>query len=491
MNVICILMDSMNRHFLPAYGNDWVQTPNLDRIQKRAVTFDRFFTGSMPCMPARRDLWSGNQELLWRPWGSLEPWDATLPRALKDKGVFTGLVSDHYHLWERGGENYHVDFETWEFIRGHENDPWVGGPTPEADTGKGHVSPQFRRNRQRFINEKDWLAPQTLRTAAKWLKDNATAHEQFFLMVDEFDPHEPFDCPEEYWRQYDPDWAGPKDFYWPAYGRNEYTEAEAHHIRARYAGNITLADKYLGEVLDRMDEDNLWENTALIVMTDHGHFLGDHDWWGKPSCPQHREIAHIPLFIHVPGVGGGNRSNALGTHVDIHATILDLMGCPAPRDMDGKSLVPGLRGEESNPRESLLTGWWGMHVNWTDGRHFYMRAPATKDNQPLYFYTNRWAPSPWWNLPGPDDRTEFGRFMPRVDMPMCRQPIRTEEMPRANNISLENLRKGSLLFDLLEDPDQQENLVGGSAEKDAESQLRALMKRQTSPPEQFIRLGLE
>ena len=149
------------------------------------------------------------------------------------------------------------------------------------------------------------------------------------------------------------------------------------------------------------------------------------------------------------------------------------------------------RGEESNPRESLLTGWWGWHVNWTDGRHFYMRAPATKDNQPLYFYTNRWAPPPWWNLPGPDDRTEFGRFMPRVDMPMCRQPIRTEEMPRANNISLENLRKGSLLFDLLEDPDQQENLVGGSAEKDAESQLRALMKRQTSPPEQFIRLGLE
>jgi hypothetical protein len=74
---------------------------------------------------------------------------------------------------------------------------------------------------------------------------------------------------------------------------------------------------------------------------------------------------------------------------------------------------------------------------------------------------------------------------------MCRQPIRTEEMPRANNISLENLRKGSLLFDLLEDPDQQENLVGGSAEKDAECQLRALMKRQTSPPEQFIRLGLE
>ena len=104
LNVICILMDSMNRHFLPAYGNDWVLTPNLQRLQQRGVTFDRCFIGSMPCMPARRDLWTGVQEFLWRPWGSLEPFDQPLPRTLKADGVFTGLVSDHYHLWERGRE---------------------------------------------------------------------------------------------------------------------------------------------------------------------------------------------------------------------------------------------------------------------------------------------------------------------------------------------------------------------------------------------------
>lgn len=491
MNIICILMDSMNRDFLPAYGNDWVRTPNLDRLQRRAVTFDRCFTGSMPCMPARRDIWTGNQEFLWRPWGSLEPWDTSLPQTLHDDGVFTGLVSDHYHLWERGGENYHADFETWEFIRGHENDPWAGGPTPSADAGKGHVTPRFRRNRRLLTKEQDWFAPRTLRTAASWLEENATAHERFFLLVDEFDPHEPFDGPEELWREYDPDWKGPTEFYWPTYGRNEYTEAEMHHVRARYAANITLADKYLGEVLDRMDADNLWQNTALIVMTDHGHLLGEHGWWGKPSCPQYREISQIPLFIHAPGVEGGARSDALVTHVDVHATILDLMGCSPPQPIDGISLAPHLRGEEGATRESLLTGWWGWHVNWTDGNYFYMRAPAAADNQPLCLYTNRWGSAPWWPIPKPDERTEFGRFMPRVDMPMSRHPIRTAEMHGLNNIDVGNLQEGSLLFNLAEDPGQEQNLVGTPAEAGAESGLRDLMQRQTAPPEQFTRLGLE
>ncbi|MEW6752784.1 MAG: sulfatase [Candidatus Latescibacterota bacterium] len=490
MNVVCILMDSLNRHFLPAYGNEEVLAPNLRRLARRAVTFDRCFAGSMPCMPARRDLWTGVQEFLWRPWGSLEPWDEPLPRTLRGAGVFTGLVSDHYHLWEAGGENYHVDFETWEFVRGHENDPWAGGPTPEADAGKGQVMPRFRRNRRRFVHEEDWLAPRTLRQAALWLEENAGVHERFFLLVDEFDPHEPFDCPEEHWRRYDPDWQGPADFYWPRYGRNDYTEAEARHIRARYAGKVTLADRYLGKLLDRMDDCHLWDDTALIVMTDHGHFLGEHGWWGKPPCPQYRTISHVPLFVHVPGVPGGTRTAALATHVDVHATILDCLGVPPPRPIDGVSLLPALRGERAQVRDAVVFGWWGRRVNWTDGRHLYLRAPAAPDNQPLAFYTNRWSTAPWWRLPVPDGRTQFGRYMPRVDMPVGRMPVSVEEAARLHNVQLEDLQEGSFLFDLEGDPAEERNLAGTPLEAEVAARLCARMEEQGAPPEQFERLGL-
>lgn len=494
MNVICILLDSLNRHFLPAYGNDWVRTPNLDRLQQRSVTFERAYIGSMPCMPARRDLWTGNQEFLWRPWGSLEPWDQPLPRTLRQNNVFTGLVSDHYHLWERGGENYHIDFESWEFIRGHENDPWIGGPTPGAEAGKGHVSPSFRRNRQRFVHEEDWLAPRTLREASRWLELNAGVHDQFFLMVDEFDPHEPFDCPEHLWRQYDPDWKGPKDFYWPGYGRNDYDDAEIRHIHARYAGKVTLADRYLGQVLDRMDELALWDNTALIVMTDHGHFLGDHDWWGKPMCPHYRAIGHIPLFVHVPGAVptdvNGLRTDALATHVDIHATILDCFGLTPPSPIDGVSLLPVIRGESESAREQSLFGGFGRRVNWTDGRRVYMRAPMSADNQPLHLYTNRWSTAPWWQIPVPDDRTEFGPFIPNSDMPVGRQPLNTEEMRRVNIPAEDLAAEGSYLFDIEEDPGETTSLVGTALEEEVAAELEGAMESQNAPPEQFERLGL-
>jgi arylsulfatase A-like enzyme len=331
-----------------------------------------------------------------------------------------------------------------------------------------------------------------MRQASLWLEENARAHERFFLMVDEFDPHEPFDGPEALWRRYDPDWKGPRDFYWPVYGRNDFTAAEVRHIRARYAAKVTLADRHLGRILDKMDDLRLWDDTALVVMTDHGHFLGEHGWWGKPGCPQYRAISHIPLFIHVPGVAGGGRCGSLASHVDIHATVLDLFGVQPPAQIDGQSLLPALRGAPAGAggRPDHIFGWWGRRVNWTDGRRLYMRAPARPDNQPLYLYTNRWSSAPWWRMPRPDDRAELGRFMPRVDMPVGRQRLTGEEMAAIHNIRLDDLAEGSLLFDIEADPAEQRNLAGTPAEKDAAARLKARLEAQAAPQEQLERLGL-
>ena len=126
MKAILVLFDSLSRKFLPPYGNDWVQAPNFTRLSENGVTFDNCFVGSMPCIPARRDLHTGRYNFLHRSWGPLEPFDDSMPEILKQNGIYTHLVSDHYHYWEDGGATYHNRYSSWEMVRGQEGDKWKG-----------------------------------------------------------------------------------------------------------------------------------------------------------------------------------------------------------------------------------------------------------------------------------------------------------------------------------------------------------------------------
>jgi arylsulfatase A-like enzyme len=104
-NVIVVLLDSLNRHMLGAYGGGEFATPNRDAFARRAIRFDKHYAGSLPCMPARHDILCGALDFLWRPWGSIEMWEEPITVALRGPGVVSKLVSDHPHLFEVGGEN--------------------------------------------------------------------------------------------------------------------------------------------------------------------------------------------------------------------------------------------------------------------------------------------------------------------------------------------------------------------------------------------------
>jgi len=126
MKAIMIMFDSLNRRLLPPYGCDWIQAPNFKRLASKTVTFDNCYVGSLPCMPARREIHTGRYNFLHRSWGPIEPFDDCMPEILHTNGVYTHLVSDHYHYWEDGGCTYHTRYKSWEIIRGHEGDPWKG-----------------------------------------------------------------------------------------------------------------------------------------------------------------------------------------------------------------------------------------------------------------------------------------------------------------------------------------------------------------------------
>ena len=125
-----------------------------------------------------------------------------------------------------------------------------------------------------------------------------------------------------------------------------------------------MIDRWFGLILDAFDERELWDTTALVVCTDHGHYLGDvrdgRDIWGKPQVPQFEPLGHTPLLVAWPGVAGGGTCNALTTNVDLHATLADAFSVSSDHVTHGQSLVPLLTGEASLVREWALVADLGF-----------------------------------------------------------------------------------------------------------------------------------
>lgn len=494
-NAIVVLLDSLNRHMLGAYGGREFATPNLDRFAARALRFERHYAGSLPCIPARHDILCGALDFLWKPWGSIEIWEHSLVAHLRAAGVTSMLISDHPHLFETGGENYHTDFTGWEYERGHESDAWKTRPDATAIGAPAYVSgfPMYDNSRSYFRGEEDFPGPRTMGAAASWLDANAGAHDRFFLFVDEFDPHEPFDTPAPYARMYDDTWEGPH-LVWPPYVngalvQNVLSERQGQQVRAQYGGKLTMIDAWFGRMLDAIDRQGLWDDTAVIVCTDHGHYLGEKDIWGKPGVPVYEPLGHIPLMVAWPGVAAGE-SAALTTSVDIFATLAEVFDVTPTHRTHGVSLAPLIRGEAAAVREHALAGVWGREVHLIDGETKYARAPEG-ENEPLSMWSNRWstmpvARRPRLRLPLPDDRAVLDR-MPGSAVPVIRQPFRAGDLLP---YWAYGPFSGNHLYDLRNDPAEAENRAGERGEREVADRLRQALIEVEAPSDQMERLGL-
>jgi arylsulfatase A-like enzyme len=327
--------------------------------------------------------------------------------------------------------------------------------------------------------------------------------DRFLLFVDEFDPHEPFDTPAPWASRYDDPsdpWTDPL-LIWPPYARTPeeagLTEREARHLRANYGAKLSMIDAWLGRLIGAVDERALWDDTAVIVCTDHGHYLGERGIWGKPAVPLYGQMMHLPLIVCWPGLGPERRGttiDALTTSVDLHATIADVFGVTGEIEhrTHGRSLVPLIAGTETRVREWALAGVWGREVQVVSdrGARRYSRAPAG-DNAPLAMWSNRWSTMPvhafpQLRLPRPDKRAALDT-MPGSDVPVIRQPF--DESDRLPFWATRHFT-GNHLYDVAEDPFEQRNLVGSETERDAVDLLVAALDDVEAPREQRVRLGL-
>ena len=495
---VVVLLDSLNRHHLGSYGSAEFDTPNLDRFAGTATRFTNHYVGSLPCIPARHDLLCGALDFLWKPWGSIELWEDAVTVPLREAGVVTKLVSDHPHLFEWGGENFHTDFTAWDYQRGHESDPWRTKPDSSAIGAPvfNRVHPPYHDSRPWFRGEEDFPGPRTMRAAAQWLDEEAPSHERFFLLIDEFDPHEPFDTPEPYASMYDDAWEGPH-LIWPPYTTNaiekgRITPEQARQIRAQYGGKLTMIDAWFGRVLDAIDRNGWTDSTAVIVCTDHGHYLGEKDVFGKPGVPIYEPMGHIPLLVRWPGVEGGRVCDSLTTSVDLHATFVDAFGLGEPRHRThGASLVPLLDGTAPSIRDWALMGVWGREVHVVDGAgRKYARGPADGVNAPISMWSNRWSTMPvhgmpQLKLPPPDDRAWLDK-MPGSSVPVIRQPFAAGDLLPFWAMTRFT---GNHAWDLSVDPFEDEDRAGEPLEKELADQLREALRAVDAPDDQLVRLG--
>ncbi|MCE5259526.1 MAG: sulfatase [Chloroflexi bacterium] len=492
MRAIMLMYDSLNRRMLSPYQHEpgayrWVMTPNFTRLAEHAVTFDTAYVGSMPCMPARRELHTGRYNFLHRSWGPLEPFDDSLPEILKKHGITSHLASDHYHYWEDGGCTYHNRYSTWESFRGQEGDAWIpdlrpidlpqflNNPRPTARLRQDWV------NRLHTANEEQMPQPRTFQAGIDFLRMNH-AQDDWFLTIETFDPHEPYFSSQRFQDLYPHAYHG-QHFDWPNYARVVENPDEVQHMRCMSAALHSMCDWYLGRLMDVMDELDLWKDTLLIVNTDHGFLLGEHDWWAKVVQPFWDEVAHTPLFIWDPRCGArGERRKSLVQTIDLPATLLAYFGVPLPADMQGNPLRATI-ADDTPVREAGLFGLHGAHVNVTDGRYVYMRANATPENTPLYEYTL--MPTHMTGMFSVEEFNGVSLAEPFSFTKGCH----TMRIPARAGLNA-GKQFGTYLYDLADDPLQERPLKDARLESRMIDMLVAEMRANDAPPEQYVRLGL-
>lgn len=486
MKAIVLMFDSLNRHMLAPYADTIVDAPNFARLASRTVTFENFYAGSMPCMPARREMHTGRYNFLHRSWGPLEPFDDSMPELLKQAGVHTHLVSDHPHYWEDGGGTYHPRYTTWEFFRGQEGDPWKGvvaPPRPEAADGgdwRASIKRQDRINRSYMPTEAEHSQTLTVDAGLHFIDTNQAAG-RWMLQIELFDPHEPFFTHEAYKAMYPHEYEGP-EFDWPGYQRVTEPQEQVEHARYEYAALVSMCDRSLGRVLDAMDKHEMWDDTLLLVNTDHGFLLGEHGWWAKSVQPWFNELVHLPMFLWDPRTGGRDtRRAALAQTIDIAPTMLKYFGLEPTPDMQGRDLAVVLE-DDTQVREAALFGIHGGHVNVTDGRYVYMRAALEASNAPLEDFTLMPTHMRSRFTPG-----ELGAWEPA-------EPFSFTKGLRTMRVETKSLMNpwvhGTLLYDLATDPAQEHPIEDDGVELRMLRLLAELLHASDAPASQFERLGV-
>jgi arylsulfatase A-like enzyme len=409
-NIVVVVIDTLRVDHV--YGARAL-TPNMDALVREGLRFTRAFPEAMPTVPARKSILTGRRQFPFRHWHDYEGlmampgWtpirdgETSFTTVLRRAGYWTAYATDNPFLgWARTYEPFRRGFDR--FVRRGGQVGVGGSPYRVSNRELMHwlhpvirSDPKVRERVLRYMGNGGYWHDESRSFAARVFRDGtrlldaAARNRPFALVVDTFEPHEPWTPPREYLDLYgDPDYHGPepsKPYYAPVSRYIDQSAADAvlARMRALYAAEVTMTDRWLGVFIDRLYELGLDRDTAIVLVADHGILLGDHGWTGKISIALHTELAQVPFVIVHPErrLAGQSEAYFASTH-DLAPTLLAMAGVRAPQSMDGVDLSSLFEGRRPPERPFAYGGYSNAHYLRSD--RWALIASNRADNVKLF-----------------------------------------------------------------------------------------------------------
>jgi len=395
MNCVVICCDTFRYDMI---GHPVVKVPALDRLREQGINFTSAYAEGLPTIQARRTALTGIRSFPWRfemgsrgltpaipGWHRVPDEQTMISEHLLEAGVVTGLVGDTYHMF-KPTQNFTRGWCSWSFIRGQEGDPVRSGPLSAIDVSPYHPEgkndlncwptlTQYLLNMLDRKTEEDYLTPRVFRRACTWLEEN-NENSPWFLWVDSFAPHERWDPPMEFADAYYVTDKS-KNFIQPQLMNGiDPSEEVIERTRALYWGYVSFVTKWIGVLLDKLEQMHLMDDTAVIFTSDHGTELWDKGRFGKGGDRLYAYNTRLPLLVRLPGAkDAGTTRDDFVQHQDLFPTICGLMGVEVSDELglDGRDVLDA----STAPPEKVITAWgpnvsvrdknWNMIIDSTGG----------------------------------------------------------------------------------------------------------------------------
>jgi arylsulfatase A-like enzyme len=392
-NLVVVCLDTFRYDLLNHQASWPVELPHLDQLRSESLQFTQAYGEGEPTIPTRRAFFTGERSFPWRyifdtkgmwptgcGWHKIPPEQPTIAEILLSHKYQTGLISDNYHFFKPTC-NFTRGFLQYEFLRGYESDNYRGGIIrPEElapyvrnpDPAKNASLVQYLLNVRGRQREEDWHTAQTFTRAASWLRDHQQQEAQpFFLWVDSFGPHEPWDPPLQYLRPYcsDPEYKGIEFIYPIALKAKDLSEPEQRRVRELYLAYLTFVDKWVGHFLGALAETGLDKRTIVMLINDHGTELLDHGQFSKADSRLYAHNTRLFWLVRYPGRQPGECHAFVQNH-DLFPTALALLGIPHD-PVAGANAWQWVEHPNAPHREYVITGW-GSYASVRDPRWNYM-----------------------------------------------------------------------------------------------------------------------